>query len=30
MFAAYAQVSCGTTVPYLADGSGAGVNDLLQ
>lgn len=30
MFAAYAHVSCGTTVSYLADGSGAGVNDLLQ
>lgn len=30
MFAAYAQVSCGTTVSYLADGSGAGLNDLLE
>ena len=30
MFAAYPQVSCGTTVSYLADGSGAGVNDLLE
>jgi ABC-type phosphate transport system substrate-binding protein len=29
MFAAYAQVSCGMTVSYLADGSGAGMNDLL-
>lgn len=30
MFAAYAQVPCGIEVSYLADGSGAGVNDLLQ
>ena len=30
MFAAYAQVSCGTPVSYRADGSGAGVNDLLE
>jgi phosphate transport system substrate-binding protein len=30
MFAAYAQVSCGTSVSYLADGSRAGMNDLLQ
>ena len=30
MFAAYAQVSCGIAVSYLADGSGAGMNDLLE
>jgi phosphate transport system substrate-binding protein len=30
MFAAYKNVSCGLTVSYLGDGSGAGVNDLLQ
>ena len=30
MFAAYAQVPCGLTVSYLADGSGSGVNDLLE
>ena len=30
MFAAYAQVSCGIGVSYLADGSGAGMNDLLE
>jgi phosphate transport system substrate-binding protein len=30
MFATYVHVSCGLTVSYLADGSGAGVNDLLQ
>ena len=28
-FAAYAQVPCGQAVSYLADGSGAGLNDLL-
>src|SRR6516165_6872701 len=30
MFAAYKNVSCGLAVSYLGDGSGAGVNDLLQ
>lgn len=30
MFAAYANVPCAPTVSYLADGSGAGVNDLLE
>ncbi len=30
MFAAYAQVPCGLAVSYLADGSGAGLNDLLE
>jgi phosphate transport system substrate-binding protein len=30
MFAAYAHVPWASTVSYLADGSGAGVNDLLQ
>src|SRR5215469_778766 len=30
MFAAYAHVPCGLAVSYLGDGSGAGVNDLLQ
>jgi phosphate transport system substrate-binding protein len=30
MFSAYEQVPCGTTVSYLADGSGAGMNDLLE
>lgn len=30
MFAAYAQVSCGLAVSYLGDGSGAGLNDLLE
>ncbi len=30
MFAAYAHVPCGLVVSYLGDGSGAGVNDLLE
>ena len=30
MFAAYKDVPCGLPVSYLGDGSGAGVNDLLQ
>ena len=30
MFAAYAHVSCGLAVSYLGEGSGAGLNDLLQ
>jgi phosphate transport system substrate-binding protein len=30
MFAAYVQVSCGIDVSYRANGSGAGVNDLLD
>ena len=30
MFGAYAHVSCGLAVSYLGDGSGAGVNDLLE
>jgi phosphate transport system substrate-binding protein len=30
MFAAYAHVPCGLAVSYLADGSGAGLNDLLE
>lgn len=30
MFAAYAQVPCGIDVSYRANGSGAGVNDLLD
>jgi phosphate transport system substrate-binding protein len=30
MFAAYAQVPCAPAVSYLADGSGAGMNDLLE
>ena len=29
MFAAYAKVSCGLDVSYLADGSSAGINNLL-
>ncbi len=30
MFAAYAHVPCGLAVSYMADGSGAGLNDLLE
>jgi phosphate transport system substrate-binding protein len=30
MFAAYAHIPCGLAVSYLADGSSAGLNDLLQ
>jgi phosphate transport system substrate-binding protein len=30
MFAAYAHVPCAPAVSYLADGSGAGMNDLLE